>query len=136
MARRASKQPTDGEMEILTILWDQGETDLGTLCNHLREKREIATTTVATMLKVMMDKGLVTRSGAPRAYVWSAAASREATRRGMVGKLVDRVFDGSAKGLVAHLLSEGTLADDERAEILRMLDASGSDDDAQEGGRR
>ena len=131
MARPASKQPTEGEMEILKVLWDEGPSDLGSICTRLREGREIATTTVATMLKVMRDKGFVTREGQARAYVWEAAVTRSSTRQGMVGRLVDFVFDGSAKGLVAHLLAEGKLDERERREILEMLGDPSDDDESE-----
>lgn len=128
MPRAKSKQPTDAEMEILKILWDEGPSELGAICARLRENRSVATTTVATMLKVMLEKRLVERTGETRSFVWAARVSRAATQQGMVGRLVDFVFDGSAKGLVAHLIEQGDLGERERAEILRMLAAS--DDEA------
>jgi predicted transcriptional regulator len=57
MARRASTHPTDGELEILRVLWDYGNASLGEICDALRRERDVATTTVATMLRVMLDKG-------------------------------------------------------------------------------
>ena len=63
MARRASKQPTDGELEILKILWDSGPAGLGQIHDVLHERRGVAITTVATMLKMMLAKELVERDG-------------------------------------------------------------------------
>lgn len=132
MPRPASKQPTDGEMEILKVLWDDGPSDLGHICASLRTTRSIATTTVATMLKVMWDKGFVTRRGEVRAYVWEPVVSRSSTRQGLVGRFVDFVFDGSAKGLVTHLLEDGKLDERERREILEMLARADDDESAEE----
>ena len=87
-------------------------------------ERDVATTTVATMLGVMLDKGLVRRKKATRGYRWSAAVSREAAAKGMVGKLVDLVFDGSASRLVAHLVEDGKLSDNELAELRTLIDAN------------
>ena len=61
MARSPSDQPTQRELEILAVLWEHGPASLGTVCDALRRQRPLATTTVATMLKVMLDKKLVTR---------------------------------------------------------------------------
>ena len=61
MARPPSTHPTDGELELLQILWQAGPSSLGRICTALRLRRPIATTTVATMLKVMLDKGLIRR---------------------------------------------------------------------------
>ena len=124
MARPPSRQPTDGELEILHVLWDSDPATLGQVCTALREARPVATTTVATMLKVMLDKGLVKRRHGPRGYLWSARVSRKAATTGLLRKLLDGVFEGSAQRLVAHLLEEGRLSDRDRQQIRRLLDAS------------
>jgi BlaI family penicillinase repressor len=121
MARPPSKQPTDGELEILKVLWETGPAGLGQIHNVLQERRGVATTTVATMLKMMLAKELVQREDGPRGYLWSANVSRKAAVSGLLGKLVQHVFDGSARRLVAHLIQEGELDDRERAEILDLL---------------
>src|SRR5213596_3251340 len=104
MPRPPSTHPTDGELEILRVLWESGASPLGAICDALRRQREVATTTVATMLRVMLDKGLVRRKAAVRGQVWSAAVTQNAAAKSMVGKLVDGVFDGSAGRLAAHLV--------------------------------
>jgi len=121
MSRPPSKQPTDGELEILKILWETGPTGLGQIHTVLQERRGVATTTVATMLKMMLAKELVQREDGPRGYLWSARVSRKAAVSGLLGKLLQHVFDGSARRLVAHLIQEGDLDDHERAEILDLL---------------
>jgi predicted transcriptional regulator len=71
----------------------------------------------------MLAKGLVAREDGPRGYVWSASESRGSTAKGLVGKLVQHVFDGSARRLVAHLIEEGALDDRDRDEIRALLEA-------------
>jgi BlaI family transcriptional regulator, penicillinase repressor len=123
MARPPSTQPTDGELEILNVLWDSGPVDLGVVRTALQAKRSVATTTVATMLKLMREKGLVERDDGPRGYMWSARVSRQAARAGLLGKLLNAAFEGSARGLVAHLLEAGKLSAQDREAIRRMLEA-------------
>ena len=123
MARPANPHPTDGELEILQVLWDRGPSNLGTICEGLRHNRQVATTTVATMLKVMLGKGLVKRSSAARGYVWAAAISRGRTAAGIVGKVIDGVFAGSAQRLVAHLVESGQLTDAEFDELRQLVEA-------------
>lgn len=124
MARRASKHPTDVELEILHVLWDLGPASLGQICDAVNEQRPFAKTTVATVLSVMLEKKLVKRSRGNRGYLWSARVSRTATTEGLVGRLLDRMFDGSAQRLVAHLLQEKRLTDREREEIKRLLESA------------
>jgi BlaI family transcriptional regulator, penicillinase repressor len=121
MARPPSKQPTDGELEILKILWETEPAGLGQIHSVLEERRGVAITTVATMLKMMLAKEMVKREDGPRGYLWTARVSRKAAVSGLLGKLVQHVFDGSARRLVAHLIEEGEIDDRERAEILKIL---------------
>jgi predicted transcriptional regulator len=123
MARPASTHPTDGELEILRVLWERGPLGLGEICDALRQERDVATTTVATMLRVMQGKRLVRRKQAGRAAQWSAAVSRDSAAKSMIGKLVDGIFDGSAERLVAHLVEGGQLSAEELAELRRLIDS-------------
>jgi len=122
MARPASVHPTDGELEILRVLWANGPTALSALCETLRQQREVATTTIATMLKVMREKGLVKRLGSGRGAQWTATVTQKKTAKKMVGKLVDHVFDGSADLLAAHLIEGGQLSPKQLAELRNLID--------------
>jgi predicted transcriptional regulator len=121
MARPSASEPTPVELEILNALWQNGPSSLSRLCEQLRENRPVATTTVATVLTVMLKKGLVTRSRVERGSLWSAKKSRASTTRGMVSKFVDRLFGGSTHSLVAHLIGEGELTESQRRELLELL---------------
>jgi predicted transcriptional regulator len=122
MARPPRSQPTDGELEILKALWDQGPSELKHVCAALRRGRPVATTTVATTLKLMQEKGLVDRDEGSRTSIWSARVSREEASTSLVRRLMDLVFDGSARRLVAHMIESEKLSPQERAEIRRLLD--------------
>lgn len=124
MPRPPSQYPTDGELEILRVLWDRGPSSLSEICEGLRQSREVATTTVATMLRLMLDKGLVRRKPATRGHQWSAAVTQNATARSMVGKLVDGVFDGSAGRLAVHLVEAGQLSAEELTELRELINSN------------
>ena len=125
MPRPPSLHPTDGELEILQVLWAAGPSSLGAVCEELRKTRDVAATTVATMLRVMSDKNLVKRTGSGRGATWAAAVSQQKTERGMVRKLVDRVFDGAADRLVAHLVEGGQLTAEQLTKLRRTIDRQG-----------
>jgi predicted transcriptional regulator len=124
MPRPASQHPTDGELEILRALWERGPSSLSELCKALRRERDVATTTVATMLRVMFDKSLVRRKRATRGHQWSAAVTQTAAAQSMLGKLVDGVFDGSASRLVTHLVEDGQLSTKELAELRNLINSN------------
>lgn len=125
MARPQNQQPTDVELEILSLLWKTGPMELGPLCTAMREVRPVATTTVATMLGVMINKGLAKRTKGEKGWKYSAVVSREDAAKDLVRKLVDRAFDGSASMLVSHLIDRGELTGDERKQILELLREEG-----------
>ena len=125
MARKASKEPTDAELRILHCLWAGGAMRLSEIAAALaRDGDALANTTVATMLKVMSEKKLVRRTKRGANVVWKAAVTREKAGAGSVDRLLDRLFDGSASKLVAHLISGGKLTEQDKAEIEGLLATS------------
>jgi BlaI family penicillinase repressor len=123
MARPPSAHPTDAELEILKVLWDAGPSELGQVASALNRERAVATTTVATTLKVMMQKEWVERTQGPRSYLWAPLVGREEATSGLLRKLLDRAFDGSAGRLVARLVEDGALSERDRDEIRRLLES-------------
>jgi predicted transcriptional regulator len=121
MPRPPTPHPTDGELEILRVLWSCGPSSLSTICEALRTERDVATTTVATMLRVMQEKRLVKRAGAARGATWSAAVTHKSAAKRMVGKLVDHLFDGAADRLVAHMIEGGQLTRKQLAELRELI---------------
>lgn len=121
MAKHAG--PTDGELEILRVLWRSGPATVRDVHDELcRTKPGTGYTTVLKLLQIMADKGLVTRDEKSKAHVYRAKAAQEQTQRQMVGDLLDRVFGGSASRLVMHALSSKKASAEEIAEIRTMLD--------------
>ena len=124
MARKPSKEPTDAELRILNCLWDDGAMRLSEIAATLRAEGDgLANTTIATMLKVMSAKKLVRRTTRQGNIVWVATVSRESANNGSVNRLLERLFEGSARQLVAHLISGGRLSSDDRREIEELLRA-------------
>ena len=118
MTRRSTQKPTERELEILRILWDAGSESLSGICAALRQDRDVATTTVATVLKIMHGKRLVERTAERR---WRATVSRQATSTNMVRRLIDQLFDGSARRMMAQLLEAGRLKPEEIASLRQLL---------------
>lgn len=89
----------------------------------LNETKPSGYTTVLKMLQIMTDKGLVQRDERQRAHVYEARVAREQTQKQLVTDLLERVFEGSATGLVMQALSAKKKSSErELADIRRMLD--------------
>ena len=124
MARPASSQPTEVELQILRILWQSGGSTAREVHNGLAavEAKETKYSTTVKMLAVMLEKGLVKRDESVSPQVYRAAVSQKVTQRRMLGDLIDKVYDGSALSLVLQALSSRKATADELNEVRRMLD--------------
>lgn len=110
-----------GELQhaIMHVLWREGEATVARVHEAL-EERDLAPTTIATMLRKMEDKGVVTHTSEGRRYIYRPTVTEAAVRRTMVGELTERLFRGEVTALVSHLLAEHDLDPDE-LERLRSL---------------
>ena len=124
VARPASSQPTEVELQILRVLWKSGGSTAREIHNSLAESesRETTYSTTVKMLSVLLEKGLVKRNESVSPQVYHAVSSQTATQRRMLGDLIDKVYDGSALSLVMQALSSRKSTADELAEIRRILD--------------
>lgn len=122
MAKRQRPRPTEAELAILGVLWQRGPCTVRQVHESLGGDRKTRYTTTLKQLQVMDEKGLVVRDTSDRSHVYRAAIDESATKRRLVGQLIDRVFGGSARKMVLHALEAGKLTDEELAEIRRILD--------------
>jgi BlaI family transcriptional regulator, penicillinase repressor len=112
--------PTEAELEILNILWNLGPSTVREVHTALEEK-QTGYTTVLKQMQVMFEKGLLIRSERFRSHVYEARVSRELTQRELAGHLLERAFNGSAKGLVLGALSFRRVSPKELKEIKQIL---------------
>jgi BlaI family transcriptional regulator, penicillinase repressor len=122
MARRRQGTPTEGELEILKVLWDRGPSTVRDVLKVLVARRKRAYTSVMSVLNIMAEKGQVLRKQHGRAFIYSAKRARETTLGEMVSHLLGRAFDGSATTLVIQLLDRSQPTSDELREIRQVID--------------
>jgi predicted transcriptional regulator len=108
------------ELEIMTVLWDTGPAGVQAVQSRLQE-RELAYTTVQTMLNILHRKGKVKRTLKDRAYVYRAVLSRPRVIRQAVSQVIERFFGGSADRLVLNLVKTRQLTPDSLARIQKEL---------------
>ena len=122
MAKKTLPRPTDAELEILKVLWRRGPSTVREVFETFGEARGTGYTTVLKLMQIMAAKGLVERDEGERAHRYEAALAEDETQQRLVGDLLQKAFDGSAKKLVLQALSSRRATADELAEIRRMLD--------------
>jgi predicted transcriptional regulator len=113
---------TPQELAIMKVVWSRDKATVRDVYEAMREKRTIAYTTVMTMMRILEEKGYLKKTLVDRAHVYKPAQRRQQVIGAMVRDFLDRVFDGAAKPLLAHLATETKLTKAERAELRRLID--------------
>ncbi len=119
--RPIEKKLTDQQLEIMKVVWRLGKATVRDVYEALRLRRTIAYTTVMTTMKTMEARGHLRKQVQGRAYVYEAVEPQERTLRKIVRDFIDRVFNGSAEPLLAHLVGERRLRQKELNELARMV---------------
>jgi predicted transcriptional regulator len=122
MATQPQKRPTDGELAILTVLWDRGPSTVREVFRTLSESRETGYTTILKLMQIMTEKGLLDRDETVRPQVYRATRSAKQTQKQLMGDLLERAFGGSPGNLVLQALSSRKTSPEEREQIRRLLD--------------
>lgn len=120
MTRRKTERLTPLELEIMHVLWETGAANVQTVQQHL--KRELAYTTVQTMLNILHRKGKVKRALKDRAYFYKPAVSRSQFLGHAVSDMVERLFGGSAESLVMSLVETKHLTPEKLARLNQLLE--------------
>jgi predicted transcriptional regulator len=115
-------KPTEGELELLRVLWAKGSATVRELHDSLSLERVLGYTTVLKLLQIMTEKGLVQRREVGRAHVYRATASQEETQTQLLRDLSERLFSGSAAQLAMHALTMEPASRDELKEIRKLID--------------
>lgn len=125
MPRKKNSEPplTPLELELMKVLWETGPANVQTVQAHLHT-RELAYTTVQTMLNVLHRKGRVKRELKERAYIYKPALTRQKAASQAVREMLDRFFGGSADSLVLNLVENRQLTPEKLAEIQKLLEDS------------
>ena len=125
MKKREIPRPTEGELELLSILWERGSATVRELYEAVNTKREVVYTGVLKLLQIMTEKGLVERDERERAHVYRAAISQADTELRFLRELSARFFAGSAAQLALRALEMETASETELDAIRKLIAKKG-----------
>jgi predicted transcriptional regulator len=121
MARPASRHPTELELRILKVLWREGRATVRAVRDALAAGgRELAYTSVMTVMNIMARKRYLSRARDGGSFVYRTRVEEEDTSRRMLRDMVRRVFGGSPAALVMNLLETADV-DERELEVLREM---------------
>ena len=113
---------TEQELEIMKVVWERKTSTVRDVYEAMRQHKNVAYTTVMTMMNILETKGHLVKRPEGRAYVYEPSQAQTLVISGMVQEFVDRVFDGAARPLVLSLLQERKLSREDLEEISRLID--------------
>src|SRR5688500_9437665 len=117
-------RPTDGELEILQILWKNGPStvrEVNDLLNDIQDK-SIGYTTTLKIMQIMFEKRLLTRDDSQRTHVYSSAVREGNVLSALLERFLNAAYKGSASKLAVQLQSNHNAAPDELAAIEALID--------------
>lgn len=123
--RPKSDTLTGQELEIMKVIWRMSRATVRDVYEDLKTRRTIAYTTVQTMMNILETKGHLKKEPGEKAQTYVPVRPQQTVVRSMVREFVDRVFDGSARPLLVHLLKEKGLTTAEHRELQKLLDKEG-----------
>jgi BlaI family transcriptional regulator, penicillinase repressor len=114
-------QPSSLELQVLSVLWENGPTTAREMLEALPDGKKRAYTTVLSVLQVMEKKGLVKHTTEGVTHVYKSVAKKRQVLRPMLRDMVSNVFGGSASSAMQHLLEENDISGEELDEIRAVL---------------
>ena len=118
---------TPQELAIMKVVWRKDEATVRDVCDALNTERAVAYTTVMTMMRILQEKGYLTKATNDRAHVYRPAKPSQQVIGGMVRDFLDRVFDGASDALLVHLARDNKLTAKQRRIVRQLLDEKESD---------
>jgi predicted transcriptional regulator len=111
----------DLQLRIMQLLWQRGESSVAAVHESLAAERDLAYTTIATMLRKMEAKGLVRHRLEGRSFIYRTAVAEEAVSKGMANHLLERLFEGSLSDMVNHLLESREVSREELSKLEQLI---------------
>ncbi len=108
----------------MKVVWKLETATVRQVYENMLERRRIAYTTVMTMMNILESKGYLKKRAEDRAYVYQPSQPKKLVIKSMVSEFVNRVFNGSAEPLLAHLIEDRHLTEGDLEEIRRTIKAA------------
>jgi predicted transcriptional regulator len=115
-------QPTEAELEVLRILWENGPSTVRFVHERLRRHKDVGYTTTLKIMQIMTEKGILERDTRRRQHVYAALYRESETQQMLLDRLLENAFGGSAAKLVMKALDPHRTSPEELRQIRRLLD--------------
>jgi predicted transcriptional regulator len=114
---------TPVELELMEILWKLGEGTVHDVIAQLSTDRQLAYTSVSTMLRILQQKNILGIKKMSRQHVYYPLLNKETYATHSIKKIVQQVFSGSSAELLAYLVDKNRLSMEEINTLQQLLDS-------------
>jgi len=121
MSNETNNQPSEGELEILQILWKIEPATVRQVHELLSANKGVGYTTTLTQIQRMLKKGLLSRIDQEGGHFYSCTLPQQQARQNLVDKLAQQLFEGSGTQLAIQALGSGKVSQEELAELEKLL---------------
>jgi predicted transcriptional regulator len=121
--KRSEKLLTATELQMMNVIWRLGPCSVHQVLDALRPERELAYTSVSTIVRILEQKGFVASVKAGRGHLYEAVIDKETYQANSLQQLVSHVFDGTPTLLVQRLLDSKQLSTEELERLRAMVRA-------------
>jgi predicted transcriptional regulator len=122
MNNRVFQQPSDFELEILQILWENGPSTVRFVNDMLNRNRKVGYTTSLKIMQIMLEKKLLSRDESERSHIYEPSIEQNALQDRLINKILSSAFGGSASRLVMQTLGSHDASKEELEEIRKLLE--------------
>ena len=109
------------ELQIMNVVWDKGKATVHDVRDAISRGRKPAYSTILTMMRKLEAKGYLQHDVDDRTYVYQPTISRQTVRQGVLGDLLDRLFEGSPLLLLNSLVEQNRLSEAELRKIQKLI---------------
>lgn len=124
-AARPHKPLTAAELEMMNVIWRMGSCSVTQVLEALSPTRQLAYTSVSTIVRILEQKGYVRSERVGRAHLYSAVVAKDEYQGMTLRHIVKNVFEGEPSLLVQRLLDSDALTSDELTQIKALLRKKG-----------
>lgn len=121
-SKKSKKLLTEVELEVMSVIWKLGKCTVRDVVDSLQKERKIAYTSVATIMKILEDKGVLRSEKKEKTHTYEALRSRDQYEGTTLKHLAEKLFEGSPSSMVMRLLNEAELTKEELQAIRKSLD--------------
>ena len=114
-------KPTESELEILQVLWNEKSATVRTVHEELLKTKDAGYTTTLKLMQIMFEKGLVTRDDRNKTHIYQPAVTREITQQQFLNRMINTLFSGSSSDLVLQALGGHDASKAELEKIQQLI---------------